>query len=78
MRDLSRHHGSTGIAPVVFTAGLDVSWRRALFSQRVTATSANWRGSCRRSHGALDAQVASAYGGVLIAGTFLTALEALG
>ncbi|MGM0701579.1 MAG: amino acid adenylation domain-containing protein [Pseudomonadota bacterium] len=66
MRDLSRHHGSTQVSPVVFTAGLDVPGGE-LFSQRVTRNFGKlaWVVS-QGPMVALDAQVASAYGGLLI------------
>lgn len=66
MRDLSRHHGSPQLSPVVFTAALDLPGGD-LFSpcvQRVFGTM-NWAIS-QGPQVALDAQVASYNGGILI------------
>lgn len=66
MRDLSRHHGSPQLSPVVFTAALDLPGGD-LFSpcvKRVFGTM-NWAIS-QGPHVALDAQVASYDGGILI------------
>lgn len=66
MRDLSRHHGSPQLSPVVFTAALDLP-SGDLFSscvQRVFGTM-NWAIS-QGPQVALDAQVASYDGGILI------------
>lgn len=66
MRDLSRQHGAMELSPVVFTAGLDVAGGE-LLSERVTRTfgTMNWVIS-QGPQVALDAQVASADGGMLI------------
>ena len=66
MRDLSRHHRSPQIAPVVFTAALDMPGGE-LFSERVRRAfgAMNWVIS-QGPQVALDAQIVSADGGVLI------------
>ena len=66
MRDLSRHHRSPQIAPVVFTAALDMLGGE-LFSERVRRAfgAMNWVIS-QGPQVALDAQIVSADGGVLI------------
>lgn len=66
MRDLSRYHGSPQLAPVVFTSGLDLPGGE-LFSDRVRQAfgSMNWAIS-QGPQVALDAQVASVDGGILI------------
>ncbi|ADZ91971.1 condensation domain-containing protein [Marinomonas mediterranea] len=66
LRDLSRHHGSTQIAPVVFTAALDLSGGK-LFSEKVTQAfgSMDWSIS-QGPQVALDAQVVRIDNGVLI------------
>jgi len=66
MRDLSRHHGGTQLAPVVVTAALDVSGGE-LLSARVKRTfgSMNWVIS-QGPQVALDAQFVAVDGGVLI------------
>lgn len=66
MRDLSRHHGSPQLAPVVFTSALDLP-EGELFSERVTRALGrmNWVVS-QGPQVALDVQVACAYGGILI------------
>ncbi|APC19014.1 peptide synthetase [Pseudomonas frederiksbergensis] len=66
MRDLSRHHGSPQLAPVVFTAALDMPGGD-LLSERVRRVfgSMNWVIS-QGPQVALDAQIACADGGILI------------
>ncbi|WP_340611852.1 amino acid adenylation domain-containing protein [Xenorhabdus bharatensis] len=66
MRDLSRHHSATQLTPVVFTAALDMPGEE-LLSDRVKQVfgSMNWVIS-QGPQVALDAQVASADGGILI------------
>lgn len=66
MRDLSRHHGSPQISPVVFTAALDLP-TGDLFSPHVQRAfgKMNWAIS-QGPQVALDAQVASLDGGILI------------
>lgn len=66
MRDLSRHHGCMQFSPIVFTAGFGINGGE-LFSERVTRTfgQMNWVIS-QGPQVALDAQVADAYGGILI------------
>ncbi|MBD8254355.1 amino acid adenylation domain-containing protein [Pseudomonas fluorescens] len=66
MRDLSRHHGAAQLAPVVFTAGLDLSGAD-LLSERVRRVLGpmNWVVS-QGPQVALDAQVVCADGGILI------------
>ncbi|MGN8117678.1 amino acid adenylation domain-containing protein [Labrys sp. 22185] len=65
MRDLSRLNGEVQLAPVVFTAGLDL--RGELFSDRVTRTfGAMGFVISQGPQVALDAQVVSAYGGILV------------
>lgn len=66
MRDLSRHHGHAQLAPVVFTAALDLA-DDDLFSERVHRVfgSMNWVIS-QGPQVALDAQVANLNGGILI------------
>ncbi|PZW77435.1 amino acid adenylation domain-containing protein [Pseudomonas sp. 2848] len=66
MRDLSRHHGTPQLAPVVFTAGLDLPGGE-LFSERVSRVFGpmGWVIS-QGPQVALDAQVARADGGLLI------------
>lgn len=66
MRDLSRHHGSPQLSPIVFTAALDLPGGD-LFSpcvQRVFGTM-NWAIS-QGPQVALDAQVASYNGGIFV------------
>ncbi|MEF3365040.1 amino acid adenylation domain-containing protein [Methylocystis sp. 9N] len=65
MRDLSRRHGGMELAPVVFTAGLDIGGE--LFSEGVTRLfgEMSWVIS-QAPQVALDAQIVSAYGGILI------------
>ncbi|GGF50185.1 hypothetical protein GCM10007301_06860 [Azorhizobium oxalatiphilum] len=66
MRDLSRHRGTLEGAPVVFTAGLDMSGGE-LFSERVTRVFGEMAWTVSQApHVALDAQVVCAYGGLLI------------
>ncbi|WP_448956187.1 amino acid adenylation domain-containing protein [Labrys neptuniae] len=65
MRDLSRHRGGIEFAPVVFTAGLDIGGE--LFSERVTRIFGEMAFVISQGpQVALDAQVASADGGILI------------
>ncbi|WP_071826629.1 amino acid adenylation domain-containing protein [Xenorhabdus bovienii] len=66
MRDLSRHYGATQLTPVVFTAALDIPGGD-LLSDRVKQAFGpmNWVIS-QGPQVALDAQVASADGGILI------------
>ncbi|OCC01331.1 peptide synthetase [Labrys sp. WJW] len=65
MRDLSRLNGEMQLAPVVFTAGLDLGGE--LFSERVTRVfGAMGFVISQGPQVALDAQVASAYGGILV------------
>lgn len=66
LRDLSRHHGCAQLAPVVFTAALDLA-EENLFSERVHRVfgAMDWVIS-QGSQVALDAQVANLNGGVLI------------
>lgn len=66
MRDLSRHHGSPQLAPVVFTAALDMPGGD-LLSPRVRRVFGpmNWVIS-QGPQVALDAQIACADGGILI------------
>ncbi|QLG94207.1 amino acid adenylation domain-containing protein [Pseudomonas yamanorum] len=66
MRDLSRHHGSPQLAPVVFTAALDMPGAD-LLSERVRRVLGpmNWVIS-QGPQVALDAQIACADGGILI------------
>ncbi|PHM70418.1 non-ribosomal peptide synthetase BasA/D [Xenorhabdus kozodoii] len=66
MRDLSRHHGATQLAPIVFTAALDIPGGE-LLSDRVRNALGpmNWVIS-QGPQVALDAQIASADGGILI------------
>jgi amino acid adenylation domain-containing protein len=66
MRDLSRHHGSPQLAPVVFTAALDMPGGE-LLSERVRRSFGpmNWLIS-QGPQVALDAQFACADGGILI------------
>lgn len=66
MRDLSRHHGSPQLAPVVFTAALDMPGGD-LLSERVRRVLGpmNWVIS-QGPQVALDAQVACVDGGILI------------
>lgn len=66
MRDLSRHHGAAQLAPVVFTAALDLDGGE-LFSERVHRAfgAMNWVIS-QGPQVALDAQVVSIDGGILI------------
>lgn len=66
MRDLSRHHGSPQLAPVVFTAALDMPGGDLLSgSVRRVFGPMNWVIS-QGPQVALDAQIASADGGILI------------
>lgn len=66
MRDLSRHHGSPQLAPVVFTAGLDLPGGELLSEQvRNAFGPMDWVIS-QGPQVALDAQVACADGGILI------------
>ena len=66
MRDLSRQHGDVQLAPVVFTSGVNMPGGE-LFSERVTRTFGTmvWVIS-QAPQIALDAQVATAYGGILV------------
>ncbi|WP_045418423.1 condensation domain-containing protein [Vibrio campbellii] len=66
MRDLSLHHGSAQLAPVVFTSALDLP-SGDLFSRRVHKHfgKMNWTIS-QGSQVALDSQVVSIDGGVMI------------
>lgn len=66
MRDLSRHHGSPQIAPVVFTAAMDLPGGE-LLSERVRRVlgTMGWTVS-QGPQVALDAQVAALDGGLLI------------
>ncbi|MUG29400.1 amino acid adenylation domain-containing protein [Aeromonas salmonicida] len=66
MRDISRHHGAAQLAPVVFTAALDLDGGE-LFSERVHSVfgSMNWVIS-QGPQVALDAQVVRIDGGILI------------
>lgn len=66
MRDLSRHHGSPQMAPVVFTAAVDLSGDD-LFSERAKRCfgAMNWVIS-QGPQVALDAQVVRVDGGVLV------------
>jgi len=66
MRDLSRHHGSAQLSPVVFTAAVDLPGGD-LFSSGVQRVfgKMNWAIS-QGAHVALDAQVASYDGGLLV------------
>ena len=66
MRDLSRHHGSPQLSPVVFTAALDLP-NGDLFSPRVQRAfgTMNWAIS-QGPQVALDAQIVSFEGGILI------------
>ncbi|ODP99488.1 peptide synthetase [Salinivibrio sp. SS3] len=66
LRDLSRRRGNTQVAPVVFTAALDLP-RGALFSERVTQTfgSMDWCIS-QGPQVALDAQAVRIHDGALI------------
>ncbi|MEE1922619.1 amino acid adenylation domain-containing protein [Pseudomonas sp. 148P] len=66
MRDLSRHHGTPQLAPVVFTAALDLPGGE-LFSPRVQRAfgTLNWVMS-QGPQVALDAQIACADGGILV------------
>lgn len=66
MRDLSRHHGTPQLAPVVFTAALDMPGKE-LFSPRVKSAFGplGWLVS-QGPQVALDAQIACADGGILI------------
>lgn len=66
MRDLSRHHGAAQLAPVVFTAALDLPGAD-LLSERVLRVLGpmNWVIS-QGPQVALDAQIACADGGILI------------
>ncbi|MBC7210084.1 MAG: hypothetical protein H5U33_06895 [Pseudomonas sp.] len=66
MRDLSRHHGTPQLAPVVFTAGLDLPGGE-LFSERVGRVFGpmDWVIS-QGPQVALDAQVAQVDGGLLV------------
>lgn len=66
LRDLSRYHGSAQIAPVVFTAALDLE-NDNLLSERVRRVfgSMNWVIS-QGPQVALDAQVAHVDGGILV------------
>ena len=66
MRDLSRYHGNTQLAPVVFTAALDLEGEN-LFSERVHHAfgSMNWVIS-QGPQVALDAQIANLNGGILL------------
>ncbi|MBJ7539343.1 condensation domain-containing protein [Marinomonas transparens] len=66
MRDLSRHHGAAQIAPVVFTAALDLP-KNELFSEHVRQAfgSMNWTVS-QGPQVALDAQAVRMNDGILI------------
>jgi len=66
MRDLSRHHGSAQLSPVVFSAAVDLPGGD-LFSSSVQHVfgKMNWAIS-QGAHVALDAQVASHDGGLLV------------
>lgn len=65
MRDLSRRDGGVALAPVVFTAGLDLGGE--LFSERVARTFGTMGFVISQGpHVALDAQVACADGGILV------------
>ena len=66
LRDLSRYHGSAQIAPVVFTAALDLE-NDNLLSERVRRIfgSMNWVIS-QGPQVALDAQVAHVDDGILV------------
>jgi len=66
MRDLSRHHGSAQLSPVVFTAAVDLPGGDLFSSgvQRVFGRM-NWAIS-QGAHVALDAQMASYDGGILV------------
>lgn len=66
MRDLSRRQGEVQLAPVVFTSGVSMPGGE-LFSERVTRTFGKmvWAIS-QAPQIALDAQVAAAYGGLLV------------
>lgn len=66
MRDLSLHHGCTQLAPVVFTSAIDLPSGN-LFSRRVHKHfgKMNWTIS-QGSHVALDSQVVSIDGGIMI------------
>ena len=66
MRDLSRHHGSPQLAPVVFTAALDMPGGDLLSEHvRRVLGPMNWVIS-QGPQVALDAQIACADGGILI------------
>lgn len=66
MRDLSRHHGTPQLAPVVFTSALDLPEGELLSEQvRRSFGDLNWVIS-QGPQVALDAQVACADGGILI------------
>lgn len=66
MRDLSRRHGGLQLSPVVFTASVALPGGE-LFSERVTRAfgEMTWVIS-QAPQVALDAQVAAAYGGILV------------
>ena len=66
MRDLSVHHGSSQLAPIVFTSAIDLP-SGDLFSRRVHKHfgSMNWTIS-QGSQVALDSQVVSIDGGIMI------------
>ncbi|MGQ0334858.1 amino acid adenylation domain-containing protein [Halomonas elongata] len=66
MRDLSRHHGSPQLAPIVFTAAMDLP-QGELLSERVRRSlgTMGWTIS-QGPQVALDAQVAAVDGGILI------------
>ena len=66
MRDLSRHHGTSQLAPVVFTAALDMPGGDLLSARvRRVLGPMNWVIS-QGPQVALDAQIACADGGILI------------
>lgn len=66
MRELSRRHGSTQLAPVVFTAALDLPGGE-LFSERVRRVFGTLAWTISQGpQVALDVQVARADGGILI------------
>lgn len=66
MRDLSRRHGGVQLAPVVFTAGVALPGGE-LFSDRVTRAFGEMAWVISQApQVALDAQVAAAYGGILV------------
>ncbi len=66
MRDLSRHHGQTQTAPVVFTSALDLPGGE-LFSDRVRRVFGQMVFSVSQGpHVALDAQLVAHEGGLLV------------